>query len=273
MPNITNRLLISALILLMTTRSGISAPASTNQAGPRVVVLSYNIRHGNGMDGKIDLARIAAIIKSVSPDIVSLQEVDKTTKRALGVDQAKELGRLTGMESVYCASLPLQGGEYGNAMLTKLPILKTTRLPLPGEPRSALCVTLESNAKTPLTFIATHLDLSEKQRLASVPLIENLFASDSNSPAILAGDLNAQPGSTTILAFSKTWENATSREGLFTFPSTTPNEQIDFIFYRPATCWRVVETKVLEEAVASDHRPILAILEWRPMPNKPEPIR
>jgi endonuclease/exonuclease/phosphatase family metal-dependent hydrolase len=262
MLNINRHLLVSAIMLLMATCSGISAPVSTNPATPRVVVLSYNIRHGQGMDGKIDLARIAAIIKSVSPDIVSLQEVDKNTKRAQGVDQAKELGRLTGMESVYCSSLPLQGGEYGNAILTKLPIIKTTRLPLPGEPRSALCVTLESNSKTLLTFVATHLDLSEKQRLASVPLIENFFASDSNTPAILAGDLNAQPGSTTIVALGKTWENATSREGLLTFPSTTPNEQIDFIFYRPATCWRVVETKVLEEPIASDHRPILAVLEW-----------
>lgn len=262
MLNKTNRLFISALMLMMAVGSGVAAPVSTNPATPRVVVLSYNIRHGQGMDGKIDLARIAAIIKSVSPDIVSLQEVDKNTKRSLGIDQAKELGRLTGMESVYCASLPLQGGEYGNAILTKLPIIKTSRLPLPGEPRSALCVTVEMATKMSLAFIATHLDLSEKQRLASVPLIENLLASDSNTPAILAGDLNAQPGSTTILALGKTWKNATSREGLLTFPSTTPNEQIDFIFYRPAICWRVVETKVLDEPIASDHRPILAVLEW-----------
>ena len=262
MLNLHNGLIISVLMLMMTAGSGVAAPASTNPATPRVVVLSYNIRHGQGMDGKIDLARIAAIIKSVSPDIVSLQEVDKNTKRSHGIDQAKELGRLTGMEAVYCASLPLQGGEYGNAILSKLPIIKTTRLPLPGEPRSALCVTLEMATKISLAFIATHLDLSEKQRLASVPLIENLLASDSNAPAILAGDLNAQPGSPTILALGKTWKNATSREGLLTFPSTTPNEQIDFIFYRPATCWRVVETKVLDEPIASDHRPILAVLEW-----------
>jgi endonuclease/exonuclease/phosphatase family metal-dependent hydrolase len=172
------RLLISATMLMITARSSISAPVSTNQAGPRVVVLSYNIHHGQGMDGKIDLARIAAVIKSVSPDIVSLQEVDKNTKRANGVDQAKELGRLTGMDYAYCASLPLQGGEYGNAVLTKLPIKKTTRIPLPGEPRSALCVTVEMATKMPFTFIATHLDLTEKARLESIPLIETFFKSD-----------------------------------------------------------------------------------------------
>jgi endonuclease/exonuclease/phosphatase family metal-dependent hydrolase len=262
MLNLHNGLIISALMLMMTVGSGIAATASTNPAQPHVVVLSYNIRHGQGMDGKIDLERIAAIIKSVSPDIVSLQEVDKNTKRSHGIDQAKELGRLTGMESVYCASLPLQGGEYGNAILTKLPIKKTTRIPLPGEPRSALCVTVELADKASFTFIATHLDLSEKQRLASVPLIENLLASDSNAPAILAGDLNAQPESSTILALKKVWTNATDSKGFFSFPSKEPNEQIDFILFRPATCWRIVETKVLDEPIASDHRPILAVLEW-----------
>ena len=262
MLNKTHRLLISALMLMMTAGSGVAAPVSTNPATPRVVVLSYNIRHGQGMDGKIDLARIAAIIKSVSPDIVSLQEVDKNTKRSHGIDQAQELSRLTGMEAVYCASLPLQGGEYGNAILAKLPIQKTTRLPLPGEPRSALCVTLEMTNKVSFTFIATHLDLSEKQRLASVPLLENLLASDSNTPAILAGDLNAQPESATIMALKKGWTNATDSKGFFSFPSKEPNEQIDYIFFRPATCWRVVETKVLDEPIASDHRPILAVLEW-----------
>lgn len=257
-----HRLLLSAFLLMIPAYPGLSGPVSTNQAPARVVVLSYNIHHGQGMDGKIDLERIAAVIKTVSPDVVSLQEVDKNTKRANGVDQAKELGRLTGMDYVYCASLPLQGGEYGNAILARLPITKTTRIPLPGEPRSALCVTVEGTNQVSFTFIATHLDLAENHRLASVPLVEHFFAADPGAPAILAGDLNAQPGSPTILAWEKSWKNATSREGLFTFPVKEPTEQIDFILYRPATCWRVLETKVLEEPIASDHRPILAILEW-----------
>jgi endonuclease/exonuclease/phosphatase family metal-dependent hydrolase len=116
--------------------------------------------------------------------------------------------------------------------------------------------------KIPFTFIATHFDLTEKARLASIPLIETFFKSDPSAPALLAGDLNAEPGSSTIMALEKVWTNATSREGLFTFPVKEPKEQIDYILYRPATCWRVVETKVLDEPIASDHRPILAVLEW-----------
>lgn len=261
MLNISKNLLIGLLLFMLTTRSVLAGPVSTNPAGPRVVVLSYNIRHGQGLDGKTDLERIAQVIRSVSPDIVSLQEVDKQTKRAKGVDQAKELGRLTGMDHAYCASLPLQGGEYGNAVLSKHPIKEVTRLPLPGEPRSALCVRVEMTNKLSFTFIATHLDLTEKARLESLPLIEKHFHAAPDAPAILAGDLNAHPESTTLLALGKSWKNATDSTGFFSFPSKAPNEQIDFILYRPANAWRVVETQVLNEPVASDHRPILAVLE------------
>ena len=111
-------------------------------SGHAIRVLCYNIHHGAGMDGELDLKRIARVIKSASPDIVSLQEVDKQTERSHGVDQAKELARLTGMQYAYGASMPFQGGEYGNAVLTTFPIRASETVPLPGEPRSALCVTL-----------------------------------------------------------------------------------------------------------------------------------
>ena len=52
-------------------------------------VLSYNIHHGAGMDGNIDLARLATIIASIAPDIVSLQEVDCTMPRTDKVEQLR----------------------------------------------------------------------------------------------------------------------------------------------------------------------------------------
>ena len=62
-----------------------------------VRVLTYNIHHGEGLDGRIDLPRQAAIMTSAAPDLVALQEVDRGTARAGGVDQLAELARLTGM--------------------------------------------------------------------------------------------------------------------------------------------------------------------------------
>jgi len=78
-------------------------------------VLTYNIHHGEGVDGKLDLVRIAKVIQEVEPDIVALQEVDQNAGRSGQVDQAAELGRLTKMRSVFGGNIALQGGEYGNA--------------------------------------------------------------------------------------------------------------------------------------------------------------
>lgn len=230
-------------------------------------VLSYNIHHGEGLDGKTDLKRIAKIIKSSNPDLVSLQEVDRGTKRTNRVDQAKELEKLTGMKSLFGSSMGYQGGQYGNAILTNWEVRKREIFPLPGEPRSALCVTLEDPNKDSslgdILFIATHLDTAKEPRLASVPLIRKIIETNPEQPAILAGDLNARPGSPTMLTLQKDWLNATSAEGLLTSPANQPRSQIDYILVHPAKTWKTVEAKVIEEPVASDHRPILATIRVR----------
>src|SRR3990172_3828554 len=81
----------------------------------RVRVLTYNIHHGEGTDGRIDLARIAAVIQRLAPDVVALQEVDKLTSRSEGVDQAAELGRLTKLHAAFGKAMDYAGGEYGQA--------------------------------------------------------------------------------------------------------------------------------------------------------------
>lgn len=226
-------------------------------------VLSYNIRHGKGVDRHINLPRIAETIQSASPDIVALQEVDKNVRRSGTVDQAKELAALTGMDHVFAPSIRFGGGHYGNAALTNLPIKTSETIPLPGrESRSALCLRFEpphDYLAEDVLFIATHLDLKRKARLASIPLIEQLLDSNKNSPAILAGDLNATPDSQTMETLEKNWKNTTKETGLVTFPAQKPKIKIDHILYRPFQAFNVLETRVLDEAEASDHRPILTV--------------
>ena len=83
----------------------------------RLRVLSYNIHHGQGTDGRFDLARLAEVIDRLEPDLVALQEVDHRTRRAKGVDQAAELGRLTGMHSWFGKAMDFSGGGYGDSPL------------------------------------------------------------------------------------------------------------------------------------------------------------
>lgn len=243
---------------------------------PSLRILSYNIHHGAGLDGKIDLERIARVIQSASPDIVSLQEVDRKTKRSGGLDQAARLADLTGMNLVFGSSMLYQGGQYGNAILTKLKVVESKTIPLPGEPRSALFATLEEPDQFPrLHFIATHLDVQGLPRQASLPLIEKMITTLPPHPAILAGDLNATPDSPTMTSLFEKWQNATSGPDFFTSPANQPTSQIDYILIRPAKHWKVVQKKVLPEPLASDHRPILAVLELlaRRAAEEPEKTR
>ncbi|MFH0795287.1 MAG: endonuclease/exonuclease/phosphatase family protein, partial [bacterium] len=265
MPSFVKNIALAALAILIVGCSHLAGIELFQPANPRLTVLSYNIHHGAGMDGKIDLERIARVIQSVSPDLVSLQEVDQRVQRSGGVDQARTLADLTGMKLLYGPAMDYQGGKYGNAVLSRLPIESSANHPLPGEPRAILeveCAIPQSD--TPFTFLATHLDVSPEPRLASIPLIENLFQKKPDRPALLAGDLNALPDSPTLQALCKTWSVATSAPELLTFPSETPDRQIDYVLFRPAQRWKVIEARVLDEPMASDHRPIMAVIEWIP---------
>src|SRR5512142_1551034 len=107
-------------LLLLASLAALAAAAQNLPR--RVTVLTYNIHHGEGTDGRIDLERIARVIRLVSPDLAALQEVDRRTTRSGGVDQLAELGRLTGMEPLFGKTIPHQGGDYGNAVLSRMQV-------------------------------------------------------------------------------------------------------------------------------------------------------
>ena len=236
----------------------------------RIRVLCYNIHHGEGIDRKLDLKRIAKVIQSVKPDVVALQECDSKTKRTGQVDQPAELARLTGMKVVFGPNLKFQGGRYGNAVLSKWPIVKHKNTHLPshnnGEQRGVLvCEVKPKSLKTPILFLCTHLDhrRPDGERVASAKAINKLIAKRSDSPAILAGDLNATRDSKTLKTLADQWTIANAKE-LPTIPVAKPSKQIDFILFRPVKRWKTVEVRVLKEAIASDHRAIFAVLELHP---------
>ncbi len=233
-------------------------------------VIAYNIHHGEGTDGRVDLDRIAKALNAESPDLVAVNEVDQGTRRTKGVDMPAELARLTGMQAVFEKNIDHDGGRYGNAVLSRLPIRRHKNHKLPsnyeGEQRGVLEIELgDKDEGEPLLFLATHLDYrpDDAERLASVKKIEAILAARKDQPAILAGDLNASPDSQVMAEFAKTWKRANA-EDLATYPAAKPEKQIDYILVRPASRWQVVETRVLDEAVASDHRPVLAVLRRTP---------
>jgi len=246
-------------------------------------VVTYNIHHGEGVDRKIDLERIAKLLVAVEPDIVALQEVDQGTRRTSQVDQPAELARLTGMKIVFGRNIDFEGGGYGTAVLTNLPIrshkkvkLRSFYPPTAANPEQRGVQVLELGEKDGpgLLFLCTHLDYRppDDERMASAVTINEILAKRGDELAIVAGDFNAEPDSRVMREFAKEWKIAGAQvdgakpqavngaESLLTYPSEAPAKWIDYVLFRPADRWEVVEVRVLDEPVASDHQPLLAVL-------------
>ncbi len=245
-------------------RNGLQASAAIDPVTLRV--LSYNIHHAEGTDRQLDLQRIANVILSVKPDIVALQEVDRLVKRTKNVDQPAELARLTSMHAAFGANIELQGGHYGNAVLSRWPIRKHSNDLLPcyqnGEQRGILQASIPLPDGTELCFLCTHFDhrSDDHERVASAVVVNSKITGFNNRPALLAGDLNDTIDSPALKELLKHWQ-PTSTQIQPTIPVEHPNRQIDFILMHPSNRWKIIESKVLPETVASDHRAIMAVLQ------------
>ncbi|MCI0707048.1 MAG: endonuclease/exonuclease/phosphatase family protein, partial [Ignavibacteriae bacterium] len=136
-------------------------------------VLTYNIHHGEGTDGKIDIERIATLIKDSRADIVALQEVDRWTKRTGRIDIMSELVDRTDMAYAFGKTIEIDSGDYGNGILTRYPIYEESNFlytfPTDVEQRGLLQLVLNVRGQE-IVFMSTHLDYweSDADRIASV---------------------------------------------------------------------------------------------------------
>lgn len=229
-------------------------------------IMTYNIRHGEGLDGRLDPARIAAVIRREQADLVALQEVDRQTDRVGGRDELAELAAATGLEGIFCQSIAYRNGSYGNAILSRFPIRANAHCALPGrERRSVLAADLELPAGGNLRFVTTHLDLDAESRLESVPVLRAFLKGLPPLPTILGGDFNDLPGSVIVHAFARAgWALASGDRFSPTYPAHAPETRIDYLLSRglPANM-SLDQTRVIKEPLASDHCPLLAVLTVR----------
>jgi endonuclease/exonuclease/phosphatase family metal-dependent hydrolase len=255
-----NRIVTAFVLLLILGTLGFASPAT-------VRVVTYNIHHGEGRDSEFDLPRQSRLIMSVHPDLVALQEVDVATTRASGVDQVTELARLTGMQARFGKSMDYMGGGYGIAVLSRWPFLDTQNRALPGspgrEPRVALTVEVRTGKRSPLLqFTSTHFDqASPDDRLSQAEYLNELLIRD-DVPGILAGDFNARPDTDVMKIFQPWWTEVPPDDPPVPVAPQRPALRGDHILFRPSGAWRAVEYRSIDDTIASDHRPMLVVLEW-----------
>lgn len=220
--------------------------------------MSYNIRNGKGMDDSTKLDRTAAVILKSSPDILAVQEIDSVTVRSKQVDVLKTLAQKVSMHYVFAPAIRFMGGKYGIGMLSKEEPLSSRFLPLPGreEKRAFLIVEFKD-----YVYCCTHLSLTPEDQLLSLPIIRQALA-DINKPVFMAGDLNTHPDSEIISGLEKDFKILTPTNQ-FTYPAAEANETLDYIGvqHKDTANVLVLSSEVLNEPLASDHRPVLCTIK------------
>ncbi|WP_246861222.1 endonuclease/exonuclease/phosphatase family protein [Bacillus sp. REN3] len=265
---------IAAIVLAFFTVSSIPAQATVSEF-PRgykvnLRVMSYNIHHGVGVDNVLDLQRIADLITEKQADVVGIQEVDRHYgARSNFKDQAKVLAKMLGYHYVYGANLDLNPAvegqdrrQYGTAILSKYPIIQSQNYLLSSfgkEQRGLLEATVNVKGNH-LQVYNTHLGLDVPQRLAQVNEINDIL-SKKETPAILMGDLNAEPGVEEV-ELLRTGGNLVDvfqdADNANTFPVKNPSKRIDYIFVSEGM--KFSGQQVLQSTY-SDHLPITVDLE------------
>lgn len=216
-------------------------------------LMSYNIHHGEGMDGKIDIERIGKLIIDINPEVVGLQEVDSVVVRSGNIDILQLLSEQTGMYATFGYSILHDGGKYGNGVLTREKPIAVKKIALPGakEARTALIVELDK-----YVVVNTHLSLTKEERLESVKIITDAVEI-YDKPVFLMGDLNATPDSEPITFLQDKWQ-ILSNPKQPTSPSVNPRSTIDYIlgYTAKGQTYAKYRAHVIDEQVASDHRPL-----------------
>jgi len=232
-----------------------------------VRILSFNILHGATTKGDFNLDAIAKVIIDADPDFVALQEVDFKTNRAKKYDLVTELGWRVKMAPIFAKAKDYDSGEYGEGVLSKYTFLQSRNVALPytpgNEPRVALEIITVLPSGDTIAFVGTHLDhlKDEKDRVAQAKKINQVF-SLNKYPTILVGDLNAIPRSTPINILEEIWSASyDKKKPKPTFPSDNPTKKIDYVMFYPKYRWRVLETEVIQDSIASDHCAYMVSLE------------
>jgi endonuclease/exonuclease/phosphatase family metal-dependent hydrolase len=236
-----------------------------------VRILCYNIHHANPPSkvGVIDLQAIANVIKQQAPDLVALQEVDVNTNRSGKTsNQAAEIAKLSGMSHYFFAkAIDHEGGDYGVAILSRFPMedMKNTHLPTEeetkGEHRTLASAVIKLPNGRKMVFASTHLDAlrADTNRYLQINKIVEVLQNEK-LPVVIAGDFNAYPSTRIINKLDQYFTRSCVVNCGHTVPVTNPRNTIDYVAYKPADKFTVLEHKVIDEKYASDHLPVMAVI-------------
>lgn len=184
----------SGSAFVIASRSSRSRPEPKRAERIALKVMTFNIRHGLGRSGEVDLGAVAETIKAADPDIVALQEVDRFWPRSGFEDQTRVLAQTLDYYAAFGANIKIGPIQYGNAILSRYPILNARNLIMPSlrEPRGCLGGTIVLPGGNILTAYSLHLGLEKSERIHHVRAMTS-YVRSSDTPVLVMGDYNTDP--------------------------------------------------------------------------------
>lgn len=224
-----------------------------------MLLMTYNLHSGKDSANQPNLQAMIETIREQNPDIVALQEVACRTLPTGNIDMPKILREELGMFQIFAPSIPHGGGDYGIALMTRFPVRSVRVHHIPDVPEAEReahfehRIVIVCDIETPegiITFLCTHLGLSEAERKNGVAMLCRLI--DENPyPVAVAGDLNTSACEELIQPL---FERVKAHSTELTFPEKNCTHKIDYILTSPH--WQVEKEEPLPSE-ASDHKALI----------------
>ncbi|MBL0387590.1 endonuclease/exonuclease/phosphatase family protein [Tumebacillus sp. ITR2] len=222
----------------------------------KLKVATYNIHIGKDAENKLNLEETIKTLQETDADIIGLQEIERHSPRSRFEDQPRLIAEALGLHYHFEPALTVGPFQFGNALLSRYPILSTERIQLKSakEDRVALLATLQVRGE-PVRVMVTHLGLLQGERARDVEALDKRLR-EEETPLLVLGDFNTDLTSVEL----KPWLanlHPTTPERIETFPGS--GEQIDYVL--TSKQFKATKSYTVTSS-ASDHVPLVSELDW-----------
>jgi len=225
----------------------------------RLRIASYNIHECVGADGRRDPERVALVLRELDADVIGLQEVDARLGITRTSMQMQYLANTLRLHAVSGPTRQRGSGHYGNALLTRRPVLNVRHVDLTvyrREPRGAIDADLDVDGAV-VRVIVTHLGLLPGERRTQVRRLLDILGQTRSDVVILLGDINEWFAIGRPLRWLHARLGRTA--GVASFPAARPVFALDRIWVHPRPALLSVAAHTSPAArTASDHLPVMA---------------
>jgi endonuclease/exonuclease/phosphatase family metal-dependent hydrolase len=228
-------------------------------------VASYNVHQCVGLDGRLDIKRIAHVLSELDTHLIGLQEVGTHPQGMHSLSQMEYLADATGLHAIAGPTIERQTGPYGNVLLTGWRVLGSRLLDLsvPGrEPRGAIDAELDIAGQR-VRVIVTHLGLRAAERRYQVRRLLAALSEGQHRFIVVLGDINEW----ILRSRPLRWFHARFGKppAPRTFPSWLPLFALDRVWVLPREALLDIRTHATAiTRIASDHLPVRAVIAVQP---------